>query len=85
MTKTTTPETDKLHEDETYLTKKGTEFVIEPAFGTGLYCIKMKKGGKAPSFCDEKFTSFRAANDVLENYLISTDRYGQAKYPSKES
>lgn len=68
--------------DKDYISNKGTRFSISPQ--GALFKISMNKGGKAPRFCDELFTSYKQAEAKLEAYLKATDRLGYAVYPSKE-
>lgn len=68
--------------DSAFVSNKGTPYTIETA-NNGLFFIKMRSGGIAPKFTEEFFTSHREAQKVLEMYLRTTDRIGNAKYPSK--
>ncbi len=75
--KETSQETDE------YVSERGTKFEVIP-LENGLHSVKMLKGGTAPPICSQSFTSYRLAAKALEDYIITTDRNGYAKYPSKQ-
>lgn len=56
----------------------GCKFAIEPMGpGSNLWVIRMKRGGKTPSFCnDSAFTSFQSAANLLKDYIAN---YGKSK------
>ena len=69
-----------------YISKKGAEFTIEfDPGGHALYKITMLKGGKPPAICEARWTSFRAAERALIDYLEnhSTISLDLAQYPGK--
>lgn len=66
-----------------YVSNKGTRYEITPE--GGLFAIRMKRGGKAPPICDQRYTTYQTAERALETYLKATDRMGYAIYPSKEN
>jgi hypothetical protein len=64
-----------------FVSNKGTEFETAQT-QDGMWVIKMKRGGVAPSICNEKFTGQFLAERALTSYLRKTDR-GYAQYPEK--
>ncbi len=78
VTETTSPVTE-----DKFVSNRGTAFCVDTAHN-GLFFIRMKAGGVAPSFCHEFFTSRTEAEKVLERYLRINDRLGNAVFPSKD-
>ena len=81
QTAPTTPDADE-RADNDYVSDRGTVFKLVQ-LSSGLWIIRMNKGGSVPQMCTEMYTGRKEAEKELEKYLRTTDRLGDAKFPNK--
>lgn len=67
MNATNQKTSEKTTSDTSLTSPAGTEFEVRSHHS--LYFVHMKRGGRLPSVCDERFTSYNAAMKALQAYL----------------
>lgn len=61
-----------IHGDDVVIERvspKGVIFSVEPVPQSGMWLVRMNRGGITPPFCDYKYTSRSRALKVLDDYL----------------